>query len=110
MKLLFDENLSFRLARSLADLFPGSRHVREVGLERASDDDVWRHAASHGLAIVSKDADLHARSVLLGPPPKVVWVRRGNCSTADIERLLRLRRSDIEAFLRDPIASFLALA
>ena len=33
MKLLFDENLSYKLVRLLADLFPDSVHVRDVGLE-----------------------------------------------------------------------------
>jgi len=110
VKLLFDENLSFRLPHDVADIFPDCLHVRDVGLARASDDEVWDYATSHDLAIVSKDADFHGRSVLRGPPPKVIWIRRGNCSTSDIEQLLRLRRSDIETFLRDPIASFLALS
>ena len=41
MKLLFDQNLSHRLVPALADLFPGSSHVRDHGLERADDPVVW---------------------------------------------------------------------
>ena len=37
MKLLFDQNLSFKLCRDLVDLFPGSTQVRLVGLAEASD-------------------------------------------------------------------------
>jgi predicted nuclease of predicted toxin-antitoxin system len=37
MKLLFDQNLSFRLCRQLADIFPESTQVRLVGLDRADD-------------------------------------------------------------------------
>ena len=33
MKLLFDQNLSPRLRRRLADLYPGSDHVFELGEE-----------------------------------------------------------------------------
>jgi predicted nuclease of predicted toxin-antitoxin system len=33
---------------------------------------------------VSKDTDFHQRSFLFGGPPKVVWIRLGNCSTEDI--------------------------
>jgi predicted nuclease of predicted toxin-antitoxin system len=68
LRLLFDQNLSPRLVRALADLFPGSAHVRDVGLARAGDDEVWSHAAAHGFAIVSKDADFHQRSFVLGHP------------------------------------------
>ncbi|MBI1963006.1 MAG: DUF5615 family PIN-like protein [Candidatus Rokubacteria bacterium] len=84
MRLLLDQNLSPRLVPALADLFPDSTRVREVGLQAADDHAVWQYAAQHGFAIVSKDADFHERSFLLGPPPKVIWIRRGNCSTAPL--------------------------
>ena len=109
MRLLLDENLSPRLARALADLCPGSIHVRDVGLAAASDDEVWTYAAERGFTVVSKDAEFHQRSFLFGHPPKVVWIRRGNCSTRDIETLLRARRDELVAFEQDPEASFLAL-
>jgi predicted nuclease of predicted toxin-antitoxin system len=110
VRLLLDENLSPRLVRVLTDLFPGSTHVRDVGLSRATDDAVWTYAAQYGYVIVSKDAEFHQRSFLLGPPPKVVWIRRGNCSTKDIETLLRQRHQDLLAFDADPAGSFLALS
>lgn len=108
MKLLFDENLSPRLVDSLATLFPDSAHVHSVGLGRKSDEDVWTHARTHGFAIVSKDADFHQRSLVFGPPPKLVWIRRGNCSTEVVEDILRRAHSDIEDFGRDD-AAFLIL-
>lgn len=109
MTLLLDQNLSPRLVRALAGLFPGSLHVRDVGLAAASDDEVWTYAAERGLTIVSKDAEFHQRSFLFGHPPKVVWIRRGNCSTRDLETLLRARRDELVAFEQDPEGSFLAL-
>jgi predicted nuclease of predicted toxin-antitoxin system len=60
--------------------------------------------------IVTKDEDFHRLSVLHGPPPKVVWVRSGNCSTDDVIRLLRSHRDDIERFVAHEEAAFLALA
>lgn len=66
MKLLFDENLSHKLARLLADIFPDSVHVREVGLKAADDPVVWEYAKDNGLIIVSKDSDMHQRSFVLG--------------------------------------------
>ena len=109
MKLLLDQNLSPSIAQSLQNLFPGSTHVRDVGLQESSDLDVWSHAASQGFTIVSKDSDFHHRSFHRGTPPKVIWIRRGNCTTREIERLLRERSSDIEAFDSDSESSFLVL-
>lgn len=95
MKLLFDENLAPSLAASLAPLYPGSAHVHALGLGSASDAAVWEHARDHGFTIVTKDADFHERSTIAGYPPKIVWIRRGNCSTEDIEAILRRHAEDL---------------
>lgn len=110
MKLLFDQNLSPRLADGLSDVFPGSVHVRDAGLARATDSAIWSYAQDHDLTIVSKDSDFHQVSFLRGPPPKVIWIRRGNCTTADIEGLLRTQRTEILAFGAQAKAAFLALS
>ena len=110
MRLLFDENLSHKLVRLLADLFPDSMHMREVGLKAADDPLVWEYAKNNGLMIVSKDSDMHQRSFVFGYPPKVIWVRLGNCSTSDVERLLRRHFVAIKAFYEDDDASFLSLS
>ena len=110
MKLLFDENLSHKLPQLLEDLFPESIHVRNVDLKAADDPRVWEYAKDNGLILVSKDADMHQRSFLFGPPPKAVWVRLGNCSTSDVEGLLRQNVSTISVFFDDPDASFLVLS
>ena len=109
MRLLLDQNLSPRLLSSLADLYPGSTHVREVGLATADDDTVWAYAGREGLVIVSKDADFHQRSFVRGAPPKVIWIRRGNCSTDEIAGLLRQFHVEMVAFEQDLEATFLAL-
>ena len=83
MKLLFDENLAACLAQTLADLYPDSTHVRALDLGGAGDRVIWTRAATEGYTLVTKDEDFHRLSVLLGPPPKVIWIRLGNCSTAD---------------------------
>ena len=109
MRLLLDQNLSPRLLSSLADLYPGSTHVREVGLATADDDTVWAYAGRERLVIVSKDADFHQRSFVRGAPPKVIWIRRGNCSTDEIAGLLRQFHVEMVAFEQDLEATFLAL-
>ena len=89
MKLLFDQNLSPSLVDSLADIYPESVHVQSVGLDRAADRAVWDFARLQNLVIVTKDADFLESSLIAGAPPKVVWIRRGNCSTSDVEAILR---------------------
>jgi len=78
-------------------------------LKDAPDAAVWKYAAQHGFTIVTKDADFHQRSFLFGHPPKVIWIRAGNCSTNMIETILRSHRQDLEAFGREPESTFLAL-
>jgi predicted nuclease of predicted toxin-antitoxin system len=109
VKLLLDQNLSHRLCDRLADFGVTAVHVRSVGLETADDARVWDHAAEHEFMIVSKDADFNNRAFLFGPPPQVVWIRRGNCSTRDIEDLSRARHSDLTTFAANAAAALLIL-
>ena len=109
MKLLFDQNLSHRLVSRLGEVYPGSVHVRQVGLAEADDAAVWSHALRNGLVVVSKDADFYQRSLLMGPPPKVVWIRRGNCSTRDVESILRRHQAIIQAFCANETEALLVL-
>lgn len=93
----------------LADLFPDSAHARDLGLASARDEPVWERAAAEGFAIVTKDDDFRQRSFLRGPPPKVVWIRLGNCTTADVEDTLRARTEEMYAFGVDAEAAMLVL-
>lgn len=110
MKLLFDQNLSSRLKDRLEDLFPDSVHVRDIGLATADDLAIWEFAKAHGFTIISKDSDFRQLSFTLGHPPKVVWVRRGNCSISEIETILRDWSVQLTIFLEDAEGAFLALS
>ena len=99
-RLLFDEPLSERLCELLADLFPDSLHVRRLGLSGADDTAIWNLARERDCMIVSKDGDFHRLAMLRGAPPKFIWIKIGNCRTADIVELLRLRQSEIFRFQR----------
>ena len=109
MKLLFDQNLSHKLVRALAHEFPESRHVRDIGFESAEDLAVWEYAKKFGFIIVSKDTDFRQRSFLFGAPPKIIWLRLGNCSTERIENTLRLWCTEIREFESDLESSFLVI-
>ena len=87
MRLLFDQNLSPRLVRILADAYPGSSHVRDLGLHSADDESIWEWARHEGFVIVSKDEDFHQRSFLLNHPPKVIWLGVGTNLFAALARL-----------------------
>jgi predicted nuclease of predicted toxin-antitoxin system len=101
VKLLYDENLSRRLLSGLADLYPDSEHVVPAGLEAAEDRDIWSYAAARGLVIVTKDWDFVQLSSVLGQPPKVVWLRLGNCSTRNVAEVLRRRHLELLNFESD---------
>ena len=101
MKLLFDQNLSFKLAKKLRDVFPGSNQVKLVGMEEAGDGEIWAYARVNGFTLVSKDSDYYERSALLGHPPKVLWLRCGNQPTACVEQLIRSRLAELRSFELD---------
>ena len=109
MKLLFDQNLSPRLVNTLADLFPDSEHVFNLGLDQSPDQDVREYAYQNTFTIVTKDSDFGELNVLMGFPPKIIWIRQGNGSTQDIENLLRKSFGAIEAHNTNPESGLLIL-
>ena len=109
MRLLFDEQLAEDLCELLRDAFPESHHVRLLGAGGASDEHVWQLAIDHGCVLVTKDEDFHRFSVLRGAPPKVVWLRIGNCTTGEILTLLLDSRIEIERFVDHDEATVLEL-
>ena len=110
MKLLFDESLSPKLPSLLAALHPESMHVRECRLLGAADEDVWEYARANGFTIISKDSDFQQRSLLYGHPPKIVWLRIGNCTRQQLVQLITTHTQDIHALDTDPIESVLVLS
>lgn len=109
MKLLFDHNLPPSLIVRLADLFPDSQHVFPLGLDRRTDLEIREYARQSGFLVVTKDADFSDLCVLRGFPPKIIWIRRGNCSTRELEQILRHHYDDIEALDVDPMNGVLTL-
>ena len=109
MKLLFDQNLSPKLVKRLADLYPDSNHVYHLGIDLVPDKEMREYARREGYVIATKDSDFSDLCILLGFPPKVIWIRRGNCSSHDIEAILRDHQPDIEALGRDEVIGILTL-
>lgn len=109
MKLLLDQNISRKLVKELKDLFPGSSHICLLGLHEALDEKIWNYARDNHFTIVTQDSDFNERSLLYGYPPKVIWIKTGNISTENIERVLKEHKEDILSFEKDKSLSCLQI-
>ena len=102
MKILFDQNISFRVLRGIYDLFPLAKQVRELGLENYSDRKIWEYAKKEQYAIVTFDSDFYDLNLILGTPPKIIWLRIGNATSDEIIQLFRQNFELINEFLVNP--------
>lgn len=99
MKLLLDENLSRRIVPFLQDAFPGSTQIALLGMETASDREVWKFAKDNGFVIVTKDSDFYDLSLVLETPPRIIWIKTGNATKSVIAALLLDNRKKLEFLL-----------
>ena len=109
MKLLLDQNLSYKLVASLEPVFPGTSHVLRLGLDQSPDTEVREYAGKHGFTLLTKNTDLVDLCVFRGAPPKIVWLRVGNCGTEIIRDVLKRNESRILELEMDPSQVVLSL-
>ena len=109
MKLLFDHNLSHKLVRRLADIFPASTQTRLLNFSTADDSTIWRHAKENGFVVATLDKDFADLALQRGTPPKIIWLRCGNSTVAEVERLPRANFKEIENFESHPTAEVLEI-
>lgn len=102
MKLLFDQNISYRVTKGIKHIFPFVKQVKELGLENLTDRRLWDFAQREGYAIVTFDSDFYDLNLVLGSPPKIIWLRIGNTSTEDIIKIFHDNFELIKAFLENP--------
>lgn len=102
MSFLVDENISWRILRLIAGQFPNSQHVLNKGLQSSDDEDIWTYARKHNLTLMSKDDDMRALVESRGPPPKLIWLRSGNLSTAQIAVVILNNSDNFRTFLSGP--------
>ena len=88
MKLIFDQNLSYKLVRRLEPLFPESTHVARVGLSEADDTEIWEYTRNNGYILVTQDTDFYEMGLIKEIHPKIIWLRTGNTSTNNIQIIL----------------------
>ena len=99
MKLLFDQNISYRLLKKVEEAFPNARQVKRLGLENSSDVEIWEYAKRNGYVIVTFDADFVDIATFNGHPPKVIWLRTGNMTTEHLATLLISKKEVIKEFI-----------
>ena len=111
MKLLLDENLSRRLVPFLQHDYPGSNQVVLLGMESASDKEVWQKAREDGYVIDTRGADFQELSLVWGQPPKVIRLKTMNQSRAATLKVLTENRDAIaDALVGNDLASVEILA
>jgi len=93
VKLLFDQNISFRVANQLKTVFPGCAQVNDLQLLNKTDREIWNFAKKESYSIVTFDADYYDMATLYGPPPKIVWLRMGNTSSGNLIKMLQIGKS-----------------
>lgn len=101
MKLLFDQNISFRIVKKIEDFLPNSSQVRLLGLENAKDSDIWEYAKNNDYTIITFDTDFYDLSLIKGTPPKIIWLRIGNTSTTSLIDCLKLNFELILEFIQN---------
>lgn len=109
MKLLLDNNLSPKLVPQLANLYPDSNHVALMDLGSANDLTVWEKARFNDFCLVTKDSDFNELLAKNGFPPKIIWIRIGNCTTKKIAELLQIHHEKILQFNQDMQAGLLEI-
>jgi len=108
-KLLFDNNISHRVLKNIDSIFPNSSHVMIENLDESSDIEVWQFAKKNNFTIVTKDSDFNDLSVIKGFPPKIIWIRVGNCKVLDIVDILKNNEKEIKDFIENKTDTILEI-
>jgi predicted nuclease of predicted toxin-antitoxin system len=96
--------------KHLASDFQDTQQVRRVGLEDASDDDIFEYARTNGFSIVTFDSDFIDLNTMRGIPPKIIWLRTGNLTTKSIVTLLEQHVETIADFLESDVDEILEIS
>jgi predicted nuclease of predicted toxin-antitoxin system len=102
MKLLLDANVSWRLGPILKEHFGECVHadnIPELDFP-AKDTKIWQYAKDNGYTVITRDNDFNDLCTIRGFPPKIIWLRTGNCSRNFTADLLIRSKLAIEEFLK----------
>lgn len=98
MKLLIDENISWRILKPLHKFYPDTIHVNRTNIVQPSKDTlIWEYAKKNNFIIVTNDEDFIDLLTLKGFPPKIILFKTGNQSTEYlIQKLVAYKQAIIE--------------
>jgi predicted nuclease of predicted toxin-antitoxin system len=110
MKILIDQNISFRLISRIEKAFPDVLHVKSLGLLDAADLKIFMYAKRNDFdAILTIDEDFLNILLAHGLPPKVIWLRLHNASVAHQAEIILKNVLTINRFLENPDADCLEI-
>lgn len=99
MRLLFDQNVSYRVVKQLKPNFFDIIGVREVGLLNADDVQIWEYARQYDYTVVTFDKDIPNIGSVRGFPPKIIWLRTGNLTNQAVVDLFLNRADEFANFI-----------
>jgi predicted nuclease of predicted toxin-antitoxin system len=79
VKFLVDNQLPSALAKLLSSKGHDASHVFDLGLDSATDTEIWTFAEANSCVLITKDEDFARRASKRNASVQVIWVRRGNC-------------------------------
>jgi predicted nuclease of predicted toxin-antitoxin system len=88
VRFLVDAQLPPALAVWIASKGNEAAAVRDIGLQSVPDAKIWEHARATDAIIVTKDEDFAQLAAVRPPPPRVLWIRLGNTTNANLIRTL----------------------
>ena len=109
MTLLFDQNISFKVAKKVQNIFPGAKHLSDLQLEGSKDIEIWEFAKNNNYCIVTFDFDFIDLSTLKGALPKIILLRLGNSTTEKIVSKIQSDFALIDEFLNSNDTAFLEI-
>jgi predicted nuclease of predicted toxin-antitoxin system len=99
MRLLFDQNISYRVTKKVQSYFSDCKHVSDCKLSDKEDPGIWQYAKKNDFAIVTFDSDYYDMSIINGHPPMIIWIRSGNLTTNELIQLLIKKQKAVQSFL-----------
>jgi predicted nuclease of predicted toxin-antitoxin system len=102
MKVLIDQNISYRIVPQIESLFDFLTHVKFLGWIDWNDHDIFMTARDQKYdAVITLDEDFNKLLLQHGTPPKIIWIKTGNCSTSKLVEVITTHGQIILDFLSD---------
>jgi predicted nuclease of predicted toxin-antitoxin system len=108
MRILIDQNISFRLISRIEKVFPDAFHVKSVSLLNTNDLKIFMYARRNNFdAILTIDEDFINILLAHSVPPKIIWLRLHNASIDHQAEIILKNALTIHRFIENPDADCL---